>query len=101
MNDPKLYLANHSSPFLDINQAIQAEDAIWMQFTGVLDSKGREVYECDEVVATPIRSTEPSVRGTVEYDELGARFVVRHERGLLKLDANHYVFEIVGNAFQR
>ena len=73
-----------------------------MQFTGIVDKKGRDVYECDTVVATAIRSsTEPVVRGTVEYDELAARFVVRSDRGIVtKLDSNHFHIEVTGNVFQ-
>lgn len=100
LNAPRLYLPTHQGLFLDINQAIQEENGIWMQFTGIIDKRGREIYECDEVVGTPIRSTEPGVRGVVEYDDLAARFVVRNERGLTKLDSNHYAYEVVGNAFQ-
>lgn len=100
MTSPDVYLKTLDRPFLNINDHIANDGSIWMQFTGIIDKKGREIYECDEVVGIPIRSTEPGVRGIVEYDDLAARFVVRNERGLTKLDSNHYVFEVVGNAFQ-
>ncbi len=98
--NPDVYLKTLESPYLNINDHIANDPSIWMQFTGIIDKKGRDIYECDEVIATPTRTTEPSIRGVVEYDDLAARFVIRNERGLTKLDSNVFVFEVVGNAFQ-
>jgi uncharacterized phage protein (TIGR01671 family) len=91
-----------SSTILDINKSISEDECIWMQFVGIIDSNEKEVYECDKVILTSRRSSEDVgiYKGIVEYDELAARFIVRHDMGTIKLDSTAFSIEVVGNAFE-
>lgn len=65
---------------------------VLMQFTGLLDKNGKEIYEFDK-----LKDLGGDI-GIVEFDD--GSFIIKHENGTSNFIARVNHFEIVGNIYE-
>lgn len=74
-------------------KVMDEEDFIFLQFTGLLDKNGKEIYEGDI-----LQFQKDGGIGAVEWNERQARFSWR-KLGLTRVIANHRL-HIIGNIYE-
>jgi len=99
MNKPVKYRVWNGAEVIEINHVPTEDDGRVLMPTRLFDQEGREIYECDIVIMTPLRADMSVIRGAVEFDEAKQEFFVRHGANLARLDVEWHNVEIVGSAF--
>lgn len=80
---------------LPLTGVMNSEEVELMQFTGLKDKNGREIYEGDIV------SNKSGVKYLIEYEEDGMRFIIRPSKwGITKKAVVRDGYEVIGNIYE-
>lgn len=74
-----------------------------MQFTGLHDKNGREIYECDIVRSIPRSQHEKPFVGAVHYGRVDPSFTIHDKDGhdfRLYSSGEYRTYEVIGNIFE-
>ena len=74
-----------------------------MQYTGLHDKNGREIYEGDIVRSSPRRQHEKSFVGDVHYGRVDPSFTIHDKDGhdfRLYSSGEYRTYEVIGNIFE-
>ncbi|WP_125580782.1 YopX family protein [Lacticaseibacillus suibinensis] len=74
-----------------------------MQYTGLHDKNGREIYEGDIVRSKPRRQHEKSFVGAVHYGRVDPSFTIHDKDGhdfRLYYSGEYRTYEVIGNIFE-
>lgn len=83
------------------NDYFDLDDMILMQFIGLYDKNGKEIYEGD-IVKFNLKSDsqgQPDIIGYIEYQTIFCAYRIMSFKGSFALDYNIKNIEVIGNVF--